>query len=183
MTTRISRSTAQAATCRPTASTRLAEDALGAIWAGTFGGVVRFADGIWSTPILSSSLPSLVITDFYADDAGLWIGTEEGLAYYDLASGDLTTIPELAGHVVEVLAPDGEERLWVGTADDGIWVLADDGWQHMEVDPRTRRQATGRTRRHGRPGTRTWNRAGRCGPTSTVWGWSIGMGSMGSGAQ
>ena len=46
----------------------------------------------------------------------LWIGTHNGLAAYDLQTGQITgTIEALDGHVVDVmlLAPDG--ALWVGS--------------------------------------------------------------------
>ena len=48
----------------------------------------------------------------------------------------MTEVPELAGVVVEVLARDNEQRLWVGTAQDGIWIRSVDGeWQQMIHDP------------------------------------------------
>ncbi len=113
----------------------LEEDAQGGIWAGTFSGLARHQMGEWTRPVDSEDLASAVITDFNADDFGIWIGTEAGLHYYHLNSRRLTDVPELAGRVVEVLARDSEHRLWVGTAADGIWVRSIDAtWQHMVND-------------------------------------------------
>jgi hypothetical protein len=76
------------------------------------------------------------VTDFNPDDFGIWIGTEAGLHYYHLNSHQLTDVPELSGQVVEVLARDSEQRLWVGTDADGVWIRSVDGtWQHMVHDP------------------------------------------------
>ncbi len=60
----------------------LAEAADGAIWAGTFTGVFRYATGGWEQA-LSDLLPSLVVTVLLSDGPYMWIGTDLGLIRYD----------------------------------------------------------------------------------------------------
>ncbi|MEZ4706627.1 MAG: hypothetical protein R3A44_05440 [Caldilineaceae bacterium] len=106
----------------------LAQDAEGAIWAGLFDqGIARFQDGEWSTPVISTALPSAVVTDLQVQGDTLWIGTALGLAQYDLAQNSLTIERQLADSVIESLALDRTGKLWVGTRAADIWQLQDAG--------------------------------------------------------
>ena len=67
----------------------LEEDVQGGIWAGTFDGLAHYQLGEWTTPIATDALAAPVVTDFNADDFGIWIGTEGGT---QLLSPDLTRI-------------------------------------------------------------------------------------------
>ena len=102
----------------------LAQDAHGAIWAGLFDqGLARYQDGEWSTPVVSTELPSAIVTDLQVQGDTLWIGTALGLARYDLQNNALTIETQLAGSVIESLALDRNGKLWVGTRMADIWQL------------------------------------------------------------
>lgn len=104
----------------------LVEDAEGGVWAGTYAGLARYIHGEWTEPIDDGQLPSPVISTLLADGAAIWIGTEGGLASYDLTSGQVNVSQDLMGASIEALAKDGLGRLWVGTKSDGVW-LRDNG--------------------------------------------------------
>ncbi|MCB0160692.1 MAG: hypothetical protein KDD83_21315, partial [Caldilineaceae bacterium] len=113
--------------------TALAEDRDGAIWVGTFAGVSRFINERWSDPVDADALPSPVVTDLLATPTDMWIGTEFGLAQYDLDAMSLTWMDETLGNSVEALVLDDANRLWVGTRDNGILIRNSAGnWTHMQ---------------------------------------------------
>ncbi|MCC6168073.1 MAG: hypothetical protein IT329_12680 [Caldilineaceae bacterium] len=114
----------------------LEEDRQGAIWAGGFDGLYRYAGGAWATPVAAADLPNPVVTTLLADSSWLWIGTEAGLARYQVTTGRLEQEPTLVGHTVEALALDTLGRLWVGAGDQGLWLREGDaGWRHFAHDP------------------------------------------------
>ncbi len=114
----------------------LAEDQAGAIWAGTVQGLARYQEGVWSRPIPVDDLPSPVVNSLEPWNGALWIGADKGLAEAALDDSGLRHVPELAGVTVAALATDGRDRLWVGTAGDGVWIRAADGeWRHEAHDP------------------------------------------------
>ena len=119
--------------------TALAEDTDGGIWVGTFDGLARVVDDEWTSPVAVEELPSPVITDILAAPRGLWIGTEIGLAYYDLDTGLVSAVTEVGDVTVEALAYDGNRHLWVGTANQGISILDGEmtdatAWRHLTHD-------------------------------------------------
>ncbi len=111
----------------------LAEDRDGRIWAGTMQGLTRSANDEWALPFDARELPSLLVTALFADDAGIWIGTDAGLVFWDLTTETLTPFESFDGMTVEALTKDSSDRLWVGTRADGVWVQNRDGrWiQHV----------------------------------------------------
>lgn len=115
----------------------LAEDAVGGIWAGTFAGPVRYVDDQWVTPIDALELSSPVTLALLADSGGVWIGTEAGLAFYDLASDQVAVAPGLEHMTIEALVKDSLGQLWVGTRSSGILLLRNNGqWRRFLHDPK-----------------------------------------------
>ncbi len=114
----------------------LEEDDYGAIWAGSFYGVFQFAEDEWIFPQFNTDLPSPVITSLLANRESLWIGTEAGLAKYDIPSATVSTVPEFEKMGVEALTFDGYGMLWVGTTENGVWQQYADGkWIQHISDP------------------------------------------------
>ncbi|HXF63308.1 MAG TPA: hypothetical protein VNK95_16895 [Caldilineaceae bacterium] len=114
----------------------LEQDSTGAIWAGSFEGLQRYAGGRWTEPIPSVELPHPTVTTLLAEGAWLWIGTEAGLARYQVTDGALAAEPALTGQSVEALALDNMNRLWVGTLGSGVWLREAPGrWRQFRHDP------------------------------------------------
>ncbi len=109
------------------------EDEQGNVWVGTEGGLTCLRqDGSTRTFTVAEGLPSNRINDLVQDASGaLWIATQAGLCRWD---GDEKIGPEqspspaalftafrfngsLAHNLVEALALDHENRLWLGTND------------------------------------------------------------------
>ncbi len=115
----------------------LQQDSQGSIWAGTFTGLFRLRDNTWTSPISAARLPSQTVTSLLSAGDMLWIGTEAGLAAYDVVSGHLSVEPTFRGISIEALAADDQSRLWVGTTKMGIWLRQQDGtWRHFVHDPK-----------------------------------------------
>ena len=104
--------------------TDLALDADGRIWAGTWQGIAALDPGSdeWTQLIFPEELPSPHVTSILAQQRKLWIGTGNGLARYDIATGALSTEEAVARQFVQDLALDSSHRLWVATEGGGIFV-------------------------------------------------------------
>jgi serine/threonine-protein kinase len=88
----------------------------GTTWFGTSGGLVRKRGGATLQLSAADGLPSDNIHQLLATDTTLWIGTDKGLAFYDLTADKVAgTVSELNGGIVEVVfaAPSGE--IWAGS--------------------------------------------------------------------
>ena len=113
----------------------LAQDARGAIWVGGEGGLVRYMDGAWETPVAMDALPSQVVTSLAVDDLNLWIGTTGGLVHYAVTTNELMVVNSLGNVSIEALALDNLGRIWAGTGDAGVWVRELDGrWRQFVHD-------------------------------------------------
>lgn len=124
----------------------VAQDPAGFIWVGTNRGLNRY-DGYdlkaYTLPITRQGVAGNRITALHvAPTTGrLWVGTERaGLNYYDTAIDQLlplreTAVPaadrallrQLANASVAALVTDAQNRLWVATRHNGLYVLAFDG--------------------------------------------------------
>ena len=104
--------------------TDLALDADGRIWAGTWQGIASLDPGSneWTQLVFPKELPSPHVTAVLAQQRQLWIGTGNGLARYDIATGALSTVEAVARQFVQDLALDSSQRLWVATEGGGIFV-------------------------------------------------------------
>lgn len=111
----------------------IVKDKTGALWFGTHFGLYRYLNG----RILSffkedhRNLLSDEINVLLPDNGQrVWIGTGEGLCYYDLRTGLLNPVtlskplPELNQQVLS-LEMDQASRLWVGTR-SGMFILEED---------------------------------------------------------
>ncbi|MEM7531026.1 MAG: two-component regulator propeller domain-containing protein [Chloroflexota bacterium] len=114
----------------------LTQDHEKGIWAGTMNGVARFANNRWTIPVHMRFLPHPVVTRLLADGDTLWIGTENGLVTYNIRHGELTTLEEFGGQIIEALVMDSYGRVWVGTDQSGVWINTNggDGSKGSEVE-------------------------------------------------
>ena len=106
----------------------LAADRDGGLWIGTEAGLVRFADGRFSTVPAAEALAGQHVRALYRDRRGdLWIGTDLGAhRLRDGALDSFTVADGLADPVVSAFGEDDQGRLWIGT-DGGLSRLGDGG--------------------------------------------------------
>ena len=67
----------------------------------------------------------------------LWFGTAHGLSRFDGYQMRLGAAPALTNSSITAICPDSDGlRLWIGTANDGLFLLNSDGslHRHLEVD-------------------------------------------------
>ena len=117
--------------------TDLALDADGRIWAATWWGLASLEPGAdqWTQPVLTEENPSALVTALLAQQRQLWIGTDNGLARYDIAAGTLSIEDALTNQVVQDLALDSSGRVWAATESGGIFVANGDGrWTRYRAD-------------------------------------------------
>lgn len=127
--------------------TDLALDDDGRIWAGTWKGISSLDPGTdqWAQPIPAEKMPSEFVTTILAQQQHLWVGTDKGLALYDIATGALFTVEALERHNVQDLTLDSLDRLWVATESGGIFLADLDGeWIQFLPDPTTDQAILGR---------------------------------------
>ncbi|MFZ1753597.1 MAG: hypothetical protein WAU10_07645 [Caldilineaceae bacterium] len=116
----------------------LTRDYRGAIWAGTHTGLALYnkAKDEWERPVSLGSLPSELVTTLLGENFGLWIGTDKGLAFYDVEHESIEEVPQVSGRHIKAMTIDSLRRLWVGTLADGLYVREVDGsWQHHVSQP------------------------------------------------
>ncbi len=117
--------------------TDLALDVDGRIWAGTWWGLASLEPGAsqWTQPVPTEELPSALVTALLAHQRQLWIGTDNGLARYDIADGTLLVEDALAHQEVQDLALDASGRLWAATESGGIFAGSGEGrWTQYRAD-------------------------------------------------
>ena len=107
------------------------KDQGGWMWFATGNGLSRF-DGynfeLFQKPQIPSNLVNAVVE---SSDRKLWIGTSQGLAYYDQSSQEIAhfELESDADRPLNVLSlySDDKGNVWVGTLDDGLFLLIKDG--------------------------------------------------------
>jgi ligand-binding sensor domain-containing protein/tRNA A-37 threonylcarbamoyl transferase component Bud32 len=98
------------------------------LWAGTtHDGLLRQRGGESKTITTADGLPSDAIRALLVTDTTLWIGTDKGLAAYDLAAGKITgSVPEFNGGIVSALMAGPDGAIWAGShreSDQGFGAL------------------------------------------------------------
>lgn len=112
----------------------LHEDRLGNIWVGTWGGGISFLPAIEDKfehykhdPFDKNSISDNRISDFAADDNGIWItATAGGVNFFDFDTRKFSTLKSSKFKEVETLARTlfltGNNKLWIGTLRNGLFV-------------------------------------------------------------
>lgn len=96
-------------------------DRQGGVWAGTWGGgLSRFDGKRWVTYTTTDGLPGNHVFMLHMDGKGkLWIGTNNGLSYYQPETGKfakaMTTADGLFANNVFAMASSGKGDLWIGS--------------------------------------------------------------------
>ena len=120
----------------------LKEDNNGNIWIGTYGnGTYEYVPGRdrfnYSFSINSYNR-QLIVTAMEIDpDNHLWVGTTDGLIYYDIDRRQvqfLTQVHGLAGTDISALFADSMGVLWIGSKGKGITTIKGDSINQLSLD-------------------------------------------------
>jgi diguanylate cyclase (GGDEF)-like protein len=97
-------------------------DRAGRLWIGTWaGGLSRLQQGRLVTFGTEDGLPSKVVHALLETQAGLYVGTDEGLSV--LRGQRFEAVAGLAHQTVKALHQDPHGRLWIGTDGGGLFVM------------------------------------------------------------
>lgn len=123
----------------------IVEDGTGGLWIGTQAGLQHLdpvSGALTAVPTDSGPLPAShaekVATLLATDTGDLWIGTAAGLVRRTWDGGLIGGPVQDSGEgwpsaAILALAQDKAGRIWVGTATEGLWLLAPDGLPHNRV--------------------------------------------------
>ncbi len=108
----------------------ICEDQNGSIWIAAEGeGVFTWSKNgnFRFEPMINSNIPLGQITAMEVDgDNNLWIGTLDGLVYYEIDNrkiSRLTQVSGLEGSEISAVYPDSKGRIWVGIEGKGVNVI------------------------------------------------------------
>lgn len=120
--------------------TFLKEDRNGTIWIGSLNeGVYSYDRGqrYFFDPVINNNIKNLDVTGMDIDsDNNLWVGSMEGLVYYEIDNrrvDRLTQVNGLLGNDISTVFADSRNRIWVGSAGKGISVIEGDSIRQVEV--------------------------------------------------
>jgi ligand-binding sensor domain-containing protein/signal transduction histidine kinase len=119
----------------------IAQDAEGAMWFGTEGGLAKF-DGRRTQTIIDPELPGGRVLALKLDsDNALWIGTDNGAARY--ANGNFQSIKELTGKTVNAIIMPERGRAIMATEQGMIYECRHE-FTPPEIEGAIRREAVDR---------------------------------------
>lgn len=100
------------------------------VWFGTQSGLYEFSED--SSSIVEIKLPSknpLTVRALAKDQEGnIWIGSSQGLFYFNLSSKTITQkFPKFKNTYILSLLVDSDNNLWVGTRENGLHYLGQGG--------------------------------------------------------
>ncbi|MDF1672968.1 MAG: two-component regulator propeller domain-containing protein [Vicingaceae bacterium] len=116
-------------------------DKKGKIWIGTWGGgVMEFnpaANRFEMTYRVNSFMNQLLITAMSIDDDNnLWVGTTDGLVYYEIdnqLSNRLTQSHGLSGNEITTIFTDSKNVVWVGSRGRGLNKIKGDKIENVDL--------------------------------------------------
>ncbi len=134
--------------------TTIATSANGSLWLGGDGGLVNLRPRGYRL----REVPGLPFTDDRSPTAAWTNGVDETLVgvrdrIYRMSGPDgeaplLATVPgasQPGASVISVITRDANDKLWVGTGNEQLWLLEDGLWQHSVTDPASPVPAVGIT--------------------------------------
>lgn len=104
------------------------KDRFGYMWFATGNGLSKY-DGYAFVTVGKTDLPSNLVNSLAeTPDKRLWIGTSEGLAYFDQQKEEIIkfALAKEKNRPVNIISlfSDNQGRLWVGTLDQGLFLLS-----------------------------------------------------------
>jgi ligand-binding sensor domain-containing protein/serine phosphatase RsbU (regulator of sigma subunit) len=116
----------------------LKEDRNGTIWIGTQGvyGYDKLGR-IFFEPLINNNIKNLEVTAMDVDnDNNLWVGTMEGLIYFEIDNRRVSRLSQengLKGSDISVVYTDSETRIWVGSKGKGISLIDGDSIDQIDL--------------------------------------------------
>lgn len=102
----------------------LIQDEKGYIWMGTGFGLNRFDGHDFTIYLQENGLKSTQINTLYKGiDNKIWIGTSQGLHWYSPTKDSIHYVSEVPAISVISLLEDSQNRLWLGTEEQGIYLF------------------------------------------------------------
>ena len=116
------------------------QDEKGLIWIGTQDGLNRFNgygfDVFQKDPQDSNSISNNFVHSLCkGPDGGVVVGTEYGIDHYDPEKDAFSNIPFPGGMdpIVHSLEKDDRGRIWIGTAEEGLWYFSKDSAEAIKA--------------------------------------------------
>ena len=120
--------------------TFLREDKKGTIWIGSLSqGVFSYGKNgrYLFDPIINNNIYNLEVTAMDLDgENNLWVGTMEGLVYYEIDNRRVMRLSHehgLQGSDISTVFADSRNRIWVGSAGKGISVIEGDSISQLDL--------------------------------------------------
>ncbi|HDR68200.1 MAG TPA: hypothetical protein ENN61_04035, partial [Bacteroidaceae bacterium] len=119
----------------------LKEDRMGAIWIGTekqgvFNREVNNQLGY--NPLINNYITNGMVTAMEIDrENNLWIGTLDGLIYYEIDNRKVTRLTQvqgLSGNDISSIFADSRNRIWVGSEGKGVTIITGSKFDKLETD-------------------------------------------------
>jgi ligand-binding sensor domain-containing protein/AraC-like DNA-binding protein len=119
--------------------TALYQDAHGVLWVGTGGGLSCLKSGLtggrWATYTTKDGLSDNNVTAICGSGDILWIGTANGLnRFKDGLFQVYTAEDDLWGNSITAILPRSGGGLWVGTGDNGLYMLKDGTYKPVSAE-------------------------------------------------
>ena len=118
----------------------LKEDRNGTIWIGSLNQGVFSYDNkgrLSFDPLINNNIANLQVTAMDLDnDNNLWVGTMEGLVYFETDNHRvdlLTQLRGLKGSDISMVFADSKNRIWVGSSGKGISMIEGDSIRQLEL--------------------------------------------------
>jgi signal transduction histidine kinase/ligand-binding sensor domain-containing protein len=107
-------------------------DRAGVLWAGTYGGgLSRFDGSRFTTLRTADGLPNDIVFALHEDDAGLWVGTDSGLALLPRRGGQIRVGRQFPTFGIDDGLLDDKVFRILGDHRGGLWMSSNRGIQHV----------------------------------------------------
>jgi signal transduction histidine kinase/ligand-binding sensor domain-containing protein len=107
-------------------------DRAGVLWAGTYGGgLSRFDGSRFTTLRTADGLPNDIVFALHEDDAGLWVGTDSGLALLPRRGGRIDPRARFPTFGIDDGLLDDKVFRILGDRRGGLWMSSNRGVQHV----------------------------------------------------
>jgi len=120
--------------------TFLREDKKGTIWIGSLNqGVYSYSKKgrYFFDPLINNNIYHLGVTAMDLDgENNLWVGTMEGLVYYEIDHRRVTRLSQesgLRGSDISTVFADSKNRIWVGSRGKGISLIEGDSINQLDL--------------------------------------------------